>query len=111
MSSEEEIAIKIGKTLSDLCPSFIRDRDKGAIEWHKCNCKINNDPCSCVWHITDTCVAGTWVKLSFINDYKDKKEVSQNKMLSEVRKVINNSNTKKQGIESRFDLMDLGETE
>ncbi len=65
----EESARKISSILSECCPAFIRNRDSSAgSEWHYCKCKAQNmNSCDCVWQHTDTCVAGTWLQLSFLN--------------------------------------------
>lgn len=103
---EEEMSKEISKTLNGLCPSFIKNSVTN-VEWHCCDCKATGSSCICVWHITDTCIAGTWNQLSFIQKYNNKKEEEQNKELEKARSVINNSKDEK--IEDRFEIMDIRE--
>lgn len=105
--SKEELAIKIGKTLQIICPSFSRDESAGHIEWHKCCCKISDGPCTCVWHLTDTCVAGEWAKLSFVKDCNNKTATERNKALAEATRAANNSNNDEKGVDDRFEILDL----
>lgn len=103
---EEKLAIKISKTLKGLCPSFVR-HDQGEIEWHKCNCKATNGVCTCVWRLTDNCIAGKWAKLSFVKDYINKKTIKQNEELAKAIIAANTSNSNEQGVDDRFEILDL----
>jgi len=100
--NKEEISIKISKTLNGLCPSFTK-KENSAAEWHKCDCKITENSCECVWHITDTCLAGTWEELSFIEKYINEKE----KLLIRTKKAI--INKEPEIINSRFEILDIRE--
>ena len=72
MVYSEEIAKKISAILKDCCPAFVRHRDSEAgCEWHYCKCKAQSgDPCTCVWHLTNECIAGLWLQLDFIKQNK-----------------------------------------
>ncbi len=87
---EEIVAIRISKTLKGLCPFFYK-HGQGEVEWHKCGCKASGSSCTCVWNIQDSCVAGTWDKLSFVNEHNNKKQAEQRKALAEAVKAANNS--------------------
>ena len=78
---DEKVSRKVSKALEECCPAFVRKRDSEAgSEWHYCNCKAQDmDSCDCVWHLTDTCVAGKWSSLNFLNEAK--KEVQNNSAL------------------------------
>jgi len=103
---EEKIAIKISKTLRGLCPSF-SSNGSGAVEWHKCDCQVTGSACTCVWHLTDTCVAGKWEKLSFVEKYNQEKVANQNKELTKATAAANKSNNEEESVDDRFEILDL----
>lgn len=105
--TEEQLTRKISKTLNGLCPSFSRDKDGGPAEWHKCNCKATGNSCACVWHITDTCVARKWKKLSFVKKHNSETKIERNKALIKAIEVANNSNNNEASVEDRFEILDL----
>lgn len=105
-AKEEKLARKIRNTLNGLCPSFERAPGSG-IEWHYCHCKITGSACSCVWHIQDTCVAGKWEKLSFVNRHIEKKTQKREKYLIKAQEAASNSNIKESKIDDRFEILDL----
>ncbi len=110
---EERLAIRISQTLNGLCPSFVRT-GRGNCEWHKCDCKANGSSCTCVWHVTDTCVAGKWEKLSFVSKHNDEKVSNQDKELAKATEAANKSNTEEEeevGIESRSEILDIRDSD
>ncbi len=71
MKEKHGLAEKIAKTLDGVCPAFHRE-GRGPATWHQCHCSAEPgafryfQPCVCVWHLTDSCVAGKWPQLAFI---------------------------------------------
>jgi len=103
----EELAIKISNALNGVCPAFERRSDGGSCEWHKCKCKVDGGACTCVWHRTDRCKAGTWEHLAFAKKHNEKRIAKQNKVLEKVRQVINQKNNEFEPIKNRWSMLDL----
>ena len=61
---------KIAERLDKKCPAFRNDHGSGGSTWHHCFCLAqagtDDKHCTCVWHQTDTCLAGKWACLSFL---------------------------------------------
>lgn len=87
-------AQRIAEILAKRCPAFSYDKDCGLTVWHCCYCKAqtsgknfdNLTPCTCVWHQTDTCIAGTWPQLAFINEKRQLTEQKANYWLAMAKK-------------------------
>jgi hypothetical protein len=103
---EEKLAIKISNTLFGLCPSFSRS-GSGPMEWHRCKCGINGSACTCVWHHRDTCVAGKWEKLAFAEKHNQEKDAKMIQDLAKVREAMNKNNSEFEGVDDRFEILDL----
>ena len=88
MEHTEQLSIKISTVLQRACPAFKRIAG-GAAEWHHCECKaVSGDPCTCVWHCTDTCIAGKWPQLSFVNDIPATKRKTAKIFLDKAQQAI-----------------------
>lgn len=69
----ECVAGKIRDILQRACPAA-RFEPSHSATWHGCFCAAQTGysvgspaHCDCVWHLTDTCLAGTWSELGFLN--------------------------------------------
>ena len=93
MDRSEILSRRIADILNEKCPAFIETRE-GASVWHGCFCKAQTsestemEHCDCVWHITDSCVAGTWPHLDFINDKRRNKQESAKVFLEQAKQAI-----------------------
>ena len=88
-------AEKIAKILNEHCPAFRREHGAGAATWHECKClaqcshDVNSiESCTCVWHQTDTCVAGTWPQLAFVSEQKNQQRKRVDGYLEQAKKAI-----------------------
>ena len=86
---------KIAKILEFLCPAFHRDGCSGGVVWHHCSCLAQTpsgsaqlESCTCVWRSTDTCIAGTWPQLHFINETQETMQKNANVYLAEAKAAI-----------------------
>jgi len=100
----EPLAVRISNALKDVCPAFNRS-GRGPCEWHKCRCEATGGACTCVWHHSDRCTAGTWEHLTFARTYNEERIAKRDKVLTEVRQVMNK--TKNEPVESRSQILDL----
>ena len=95
-----ETAYKIASILNKCCPAFYMDKEAGGATWHHCHCRAQTSKadypqsCTCVWRTTDSCLAGKWPQLAFLNiDQQNAKELA-NKWLNKAESAILNSKTK-----------------
>lgn len=64
----EKLSQRIAIKVEEICPCFTLDKNGGPALWHRSKCSATtHGSCVCVWHNTDTCEAGTWPQLSFVN--------------------------------------------
>ena len=85
-------AEKIAEVLSKACPAFFRDWCRG-ITWQQCYCSAKRgEPCICVWRKTDTCIAGKWPQLAFINDEQKQKRQEADIILEKAKQAIADAN-------------------
>ncbi len=73
----------IAKTLKSACPAFHSEDGLEPI-WQRCKCLAQVDAyCTCVWYLSSSCIAGTWLQLSFVDDEISANERAAKKMLNQ----------------------------
>jgi hypothetical protein len=83
----EILAEKIKDVLIKICPAFRWEGSQTAV-WHgaKCLAKGENESCTCVWHISNTCIAGTWKELGFVYEKVEQKRQDAETWLKRAQK-------------------------
>lgn len=89
----ESKAKKIRDILIKCCPA-LDVTGKGPAVWHQCSCRANplhtdcHSPCTCIWRLTDTCLAGTWPQLSFLRKVAAKESKAAQKWFKKAEAAI-----------------------
>ena len=93
MKTDEQVA----KVLNKVCPAFVDTHTQSSV-WHGCYCKAQashagdeRQHCDCVWHLSDTCIAGTWPQLAFLSEKTQSQKVEANGWLKKAQQAITES--------------------
>jgi len=90
LATNEALATKVAEVLSVVCPAFSWAKNTPAV-WHGCRCAAQvgeYEPCVCVWHLRDTCLAGQWPQLDFLNRHYSLATKKANEMLQMAKEAI-----------------------